>query len=68
MGAMPGATGATGAMPGAGGAGPAGQPPMGGTSRPNPPAGGVPAPSNTPMNDPVGGAGQAIQPGLNQTR
>jgi peptidoglycan hydrolase-like protein with peptidoglycan-binding domain len=42
------------------------------TSRPNPPAmdgrTNVPSPSNNPMNDPVGGAGQAVQPGFNQNR
>ena len=62
-------TGATGTMPGTGGAGRMGEPPTGGTSRPNPPSGsGMPAPSNNPTNDPVGGAGQAIQPGFNQNR
>jgi hypothetical protein len=40
-------------------------------SRPNPTgsaSGAVVQPSNSPMNDPVGGAGQATQPGFNQNR
>jgi len=43
----------------------------GGLSRPNPTGsagGGVAQPSNNPMNDPVGGSGQAVQPGFNQNR
>jgi peptidoglycan hydrolase-like protein with peptidoglycan-binding domain len=65
-------TGATGGMTGsgAGGAGTMGQPQTGGAVRPNPPTGrgDMPSPSNNPMNDPVGGTGQAIQPGFNQNR
>jgi peptidoglycan hydrolase-like protein with peptidoglycan-binding domain len=54
------ATGATGGTMGSG---------AGGSPRPNPPSTGLSAPpSNSPMNDPVGGQGQAIQPGFNQNR
>jgi peptidoglycan hydrolase-like protein with peptidoglycan-binding domain len=44
----------------------------GNLSRPNPTgatgSGAIPTPSNNPMNDPIGGSGQAIRPGMNQNR
>jgi len=43
-----------------------------GMTRPSPSnttgSGAIPAPSNNPMNDPTGGGGSAIRPGLNQNR
>ena len=65
-------TGATGGTMGSGAGGP-GMRDMGtgagGSPRPNPPSTGLAnPPSNSPLNDPVGGQGQAIQPGFNQNR